>query len=427
MSSKPTYEELEQRVKKLEQEAFERRRVEEALLESEERFRTAFEDAATGIALMANDGYFMQVNQTLCRILGYSEEELLGKTWVEITEPDDRDGCFDWLKRVKAGEQSAYEKRFIHKLGHSVWVMVSSSLVRDSQDRIRYYISLFQDITPRKQVEEALRQREERYREFVEGTDNLVTQVDSRGIFTFVNHTARKVFGLAPGACVGRSAFDFIHPDDREETRKAFTGWVRNKVSNVTFENRQVSRSGEVSHMLWTINFNYDDQGEISNINSIARDITEHKQMEKELRENTQHLEKVNKALKSMLDHREVEKRAVEESMLINLKKFVFPYLEKMEEIKCGSECETYQNIIKTNLKDLVAPISKNLSSKYLDFTPTEIKISDLIRLGKRTKEISNILNMAPSSVSWYRKNIRKKLGLLNTKTNLGTYLNSLS
>ena len=137
----------------------ERKHAEEALQESEERFRTAFENAATGMALMANDGYFMSVNQTLCKILGYSEEELLSKTWVEITEPDDLAGCFDWLKRIKAGDGSAYEKRFIHKLGHQVWILVSSSLVRDSQGKIRYYISLFQDVMSRKQAEDKLKKR----------------------------------------------------------------------------------------------------------------------------------------------------------------------------------------------------------------------------------------------------------------------------
>ena len=135
----------------------ERKQAEEALRESEERFRTAFNNAATGMALMANDGYFMEVNQTLCRILGYSKEELLGKTWVEITNPDDLPSCYDWLKRVKAGEQSAHEKRFIHKLGHPVWIEMSSSLVRDSQGQIRYYISLFQDIMSRKQAEKQVK------------------------------------------------------------------------------------------------------------------------------------------------------------------------------------------------------------------------------------------------------------------------------
>ena len=159
MPKKPTYEELEQRIQELEQAESELKTTDNALRESEKLFRTSFENAATGMALMANDGYFLKVNPTLCKILGYSEEELLSKTWVEITEPDDLDGCFDWLKRIKAGDGSAYEKRFIHKLGHQVWIMVSSSLVRDSQGKIRYYISLFQDIMSRKQAEDKLKKR----------------------------------------------------------------------------------------------------------------------------------------------------------------------------------------------------------------------------------------------------------------------------
>ncbi|MGA7146391.1 MAG: PAS domain S-box protein [Desulfobacterales bacterium] len=174
MPKKPTYEELEQRIQELEQAESELKTTEKALRESEERFRTAFENAAAGMALMANDGYFMSVNQTLCKILGYSEEELLSKTWVEITDPDDLDGCFDWLKRIKAGDGSTYEKRFIHKLGHQVWVMVSSSPVRDSQGKIRYYISLFQDVMLRKQAEAALLESEERYRSLF---DNMINGV----------------------------------------------------------------------------------------------------------------------------------------------------------------------------------------------------------------------------------------------------------
>ena len=174
MVKKPTYEELEQRIKELEDESAKHKHTGEVLRESEERFRIAFNNAATGIALMANDGYFMKVNQTLCRILGYSEEELMGKTWVEITEPDDLPGCYAWLKRVRAGEQSAHDKRFIHKLGHPVWIEMSTSLVRDSQGRTQYYISLFQDIMFRKRAEEALRESEEKYRSIMEAMDDAV-------------------------------------------------------------------------------------------------------------------------------------------------------------------------------------------------------------------------------------------------------------
>ena len=169
------------RVLEVTEEITELKQAEEALRKNEKRFRTTFDNAAIGMALIANDGCFMKVNHTLCRILGYSEEELLGKTWVEITNPDDLPGCYDWLKRVKAGAQSSYEKRFIHKLGHLLWIEVGSSLVRDSHGRIQYYISLFQDIMSRKQAEEALRESEGRYRNIFKNIQDVYYEVTLDG------------------------------------------------------------------------------------------------------------------------------------------------------------------------------------------------------------------------------------------------------
>lgn len=132
---------------------------------------------------------------------------------------------------------------------------------------------------------EALRLSEERYREFVEGTDDLVTQVDQEGYLTYVNHTAERIFGLPATECIGRSAFDFVHPDDRERTRSAFARWLQNRETSITFENRQISRAGDVHHMLWTTNLHYDSAGTITLINSIARDITNLRRAEEALRE----------------------------------------------------------------------------------------------------------------------------------------------
>lgn len=122
---------------------------------------------------------------------------------------------------------------------------------------------------------EALRKSEEKFREFVEGTDDLVTRVDSNGRFTYVNDTSEKIFGLSPEECIGLSAFDFIHPDDREKTKAAFAEWVRNRISSTTFKNRQVSRTGQVHHMHWTINPHFDEDGNLTAINSIASDFTD--------------------------------------------------------------------------------------------------------------------------------------------------------
>ncbi|HUV49721.1 MAG TPA: PAS domain S-box protein [Anaerolineae bacterium] len=131
----------------------------------------------------------------------------------------------------------------------------------------------------------ALKESEQKFREFVEGTDDLVTRVDSNGTFTYVNDTSEKIFGLSPGKCIGLSAFDFIHPDDSEKTKAAFAEWIRDRVSSITFENRQVSQSGQVHYMQWTINSKFDEDGNLIATNSIARDLTEIKLAEKRLKQ----------------------------------------------------------------------------------------------------------------------------------------------
>ena len=152
-------------------------------------------------------------------------------------------------------------------------------------------------ITELRAAEEALRVSEERYREIVEGTDNLVTEVDPEGRFTYVNEAALKVFGLKPEECLGRMAFDFIHEDDRERTLQHFGQWLQEKKSSVAFENRQVSRSGEVKDMLWTINFVYDDQGNVASMKSIARDITDRKKAEEALKKSEDYLASIFRAV----------------------------------------------------------------------------------------------------------------------------------
>jgi DNA-binding NarL/FixJ family response regulator len=103
----------------------------------------------------------------------------------------------------------------------------------------------------------------------------------------------------------------------------------------------------------------------------------------------------------------------------------VFPYLEKLENKKLEAEAQTYLNIVRSNLKDLMAPIANTLSLKYIDFTPSEIQVANLVTQGKTSKEIASMLNVSTKAVSFHRINIRKKLGLGNTKTNLRTYLQS--
>jgi diguanylate cyclase (GGDEF)-like protein/PAS domain S-box-containing protein len=117
--------------------------------ESEERFRSAFDHAAIGMALVALDGRWLQVNATVCRIVGYSVEELLATDFQSITHPEDLDADLAHARRLVAGQIPDYKmvKRYLHKQGHTVWILLSVSLVRDDAGVPLYFISQIQDIT----------------------------------------------------------------------------------------------------------------------------------------------------------------------------------------------------------------------------------------------------------------------------------------
>ena len=148
-----------------------RKRAEETLRESEERFRSAFEHAAIGMALVRPDGRLYQVNPSFCQMLGYSEQELLATTWQALTHPDDIGVGADQVRRILGGESDScqFEKRYHHKLGHAIWVVLSFSLVRDAEGNPLHFISQIQDITERKRAEDELRESEGRFRGILDG------------------------------------------------------------------------------------------------------------------------------------------------------------------------------------------------------------------------------------------------------------------
>jgi PAS domain S-box-containing protein len=131
----------------------ERHRVAERLRQSEQRFRAAFTHSAIGIALVSLDGHFLEVNAAICRILGYSETELLSTTFQALTYPEDLAPNLACLRRVLAGEISHYEleKRYIHKDGRIIWAQMTAALVRSTANEPLYLVSQMQDISERRQ------------------------------------------------------------------------------------------------------------------------------------------------------------------------------------------------------------------------------------------------------------------------------------
>ncbi|MFN8380526.1 MAG: PAS domain S-box protein [Anaerolineales bacterium] len=150
--------------------AVERKQAEERLHESEKRFATSFENAPISMALVEITGRMFKVNMAFCNLLGYSEEELISKTFQEITHPEDLETDLNNLDQLLAGKVQSYqmEKRYQHKLGHYVWGALNVSLVKNDDNTPLYFISQIQDITETKRANETLRESEKRYRSLFE-------------------------------------------------------------------------------------------------------------------------------------------------------------------------------------------------------------------------------------------------------------------
>ncbi len=135
-----------------------RMNVENALRESEERFRTTFEQAAAGMAHVAPDGHWLRVNQRLCDIVGYTPEELLRCTFQDITHPDDLEIDLGYMHQVLANEIAHYsmEKRYLRKDGSLVWINLTVALVRNADGTPKFFISVIEDISQRKALQAEL-------------------------------------------------------------------------------------------------------------------------------------------------------------------------------------------------------------------------------------------------------------------------------
>ncbi len=164
----------------------ERKRMEEALHQSEDRFRSAFSYAPIGMALVAPEGRFLQVNRALSEILGYAEPEFLATTFQAITHPDDLADSLSAIRQLLTGEMSSFqiEKRYLCKLGHIIWCLLNISLVRDAEGAPLHFIAQVQDITERRQAEAALRQSQAElrrlYQQLEDYSQNLEQKVTER-------------------------------------------------------------------------------------------------------------------------------------------------------------------------------------------------------------------------------------------------------
>jgi len=147
------------------------------------------------------------------------------------------------------------------------------------------------------------------------------------------------------------------------------------------------------------------------------------KQREKELEIKTGNLEEMISALKVLLQRREDDRKELEEKVLSNVKELVVHNLEKLRSTRLDAKQSGYVDVLESNLNSIVSPFSRTLSHQFLNFTPVEIEVADLVRQGKRTKEMADLLNVSQRTIEFHRQNIRNKLGIKQKKANLRTRL----
>ncbi len=260
----------------------ERKKSENALRESEERYRRIVETSREGIWSMDGNHTTMYVNRHMAELLGYEPDEMIGKKVEYFMFDEDLVDHKENMKRRKAGADQQYERRFIHKNGSEVWTIVSATALKNDQGVFAGSFAMFTDITERKKSEHALRESEERFRALIEATPMSVLLVRN-GTHIYGNPSAARLLGFDdPGQIIGRNVLDTIAPEYHDMIKTRMTVIDKGR-DNPPLEmellradgSRIWSRSTSVSVML---------EGKPTAI-IVGEDISERRKAEKALRE----------------------------------------------------------------------------------------------------------------------------------------------
>jgi len=275
----------------------ERKQTERALLESEERFRTAFETAVHGMNIITLDGRFLAVNNSLCEMLGYSEEEILATDIQSITHPEDIDRDLTNLQALLAGEIHSYqlEKRYVHKQGHPIDVSLSATVIRDSNGDPLYSVGHIQDITERKQVEEEFRKSEEVFRGVFESGASGMALLSMDGTYVKVNPKFCEIVGYTEGELYEKTWRDISHPEDIEEVEAYDRDVAAGRRRDFSTERRFVRKDGAIVRTRLLSAQICDQEGTPRYIFSSNQDITELKAAEEAVKQSEAQLRAVVK------------------------------------------------------------------------------------------------------------------------------------
>jgi diguanylate cyclase (GGDEF)-like protein/PAS domain S-box-containing protein len=259
--------------------------------EAEERFRRAFTDAPIGMALVSPDGRWLQANEALCGLLGYSEEELIGRSYLDITHPDDVDASIEHSRRQLEGEtdQLGIEKRYVRSDGGVVWVSLTSSLIRDPHGQPSHFVAQLEDVTDRILTQRALREAEERFRNAFENAPIGMALVGLDGRWLRVNAKLCELTGYREEELLACTWRDMTHPDDLDENIGLVGSVLEGRAESVSFDKRYVHADGRAVWVRVSTSLVRDAEGRPVNFVSQIEDIRDRRRAEERLKDLADH------------------------------------------------------------------------------------------------------------------------------------------
>jgi PAS domain S-box-containing protein len=363
------------------------------------------------------------ISENVNEVIGYQPSDFLDNPsfWADHIHPDHKEQIFNQLNTLFEKEQHMCEYRFLHKDGSYRWMRDEMKLIRDASGNPLEIIGSWTDITPHKQIEEKLKESEERYRTLFENATDIIQIVRPDGQLIDVNSSWCNALGYSLEEALNLNVFDIVAPECEGECVVNFNRALTEGTTGIvemTFKNKD---GGKVI-LQGSENCNY-IKGQPSYVHCIFYDITERKQVEEELEKERNSLKEVNIALKVLLRESSQTKDDLEANMRTNIKNLLLPYLTELESRLSTEEEIFFIDIIKSNIDEITSSFSRRLTLEYNELTPREIQIANLIRQGRTNKEIGRLLDITPSAVDFHRRNLRIKFNIKGKKTNLRSHL----
>ena len=273
--------------KQLQEEIAEREKTEGLLRQSEEQFRTIFENANDEIAYLDESGILIDVNRKVADIFGYTREEIVGKNFAEFAflEPEAMQNMVSLYDETVTGSNPPKLTTFEanRKDGSRVFVEVNTTLI-ENDDKTRGSLVIIRDVTERKKAEEALQQSEEKFRSLIENVSDIIMVLNADGDIQYASPSAERLYGYKLTKLIGQNAFKFVHPDEVSYAKHIFSQGIRIPGYTTSLELRIRHKDSSFRHIEVT-GKNLLDYPMVGGVVLNFRDITERKQAEDDLKE----------------------------------------------------------------------------------------------------------------------------------------------